>query len=232
MAVLLEQDSWEDLAVAELAAKEDLDVERAKTSAISGFDGVEVSFGRNEYLVFKNQDEAERYAIQRVTSDLDDDPTIFNQDWLQNHLTVTPTDIRVISADMADSQVSDLSDEDALDQAGLRDEWRELEDKKDQLEDQAEIKKIEEQQDDLVDSARDTVTGKIIDDITDRLKKDPLDYAKELGFDVSDLPPWISVDTKGAAKDAVNTDGVPHFLASYDGNELELKSKAVAYRTN
>lgn len=43
---------------------------------------------------------------------------------------------------------------------------------------------------------------------------------------------FIRIDEEAAAKDAVNIDGVAHFLASYDGEEIELPSGAVAYRVN
>ena len=41
-----------------------------------------------------------------------------------------------------------------------------------------------------------------------------------------------SIDTEEAAEDAVNTDGVPHFFASYDGREVELDDGSVMYRVN
>jgi hypothetical protein len=43
---------------------------------------------------------------------------------------------------------------------------------------------------------------------------------------------FIQIDTNEASEDAVNTDGVAHFFASYDGNQIELPSGAVAYRVN
>ena len=40
------------------------------------------------------------------------------------------------------------------------------------------------------------------------------------------------IDISGASEDAIDTDGVGHFLSSYDGIEIELDNDVVAYRTN
>jgi hypothetical protein len=40
------------------------------------------------------------------------------------------------------------------------------------------------------------------------------------------------IDIDEASKDAVNIDGIGHFLSSYDGETLYLSNDCVAYRTN
>jgi hypothetical protein len=40
------------------------------------------------------------------------------------------------------------------------------------------------------------------------------------------------IDIDEASKDAVNVDGIGHFLSSYDGETLYLSNDCVAYRTN
>ena len=39
-------------------------------------------------------------------------------------------------------------------------------------------------------------------------------------------------DSEEAAENAIRTDGVAHFLASYDGEEIELDNGNVMYRVN
>jgi len=43
---------------------------------------------------------------------------------------------------------------------------------------------------------------------------------------------WIQINTSEAAEDAVNVDGVGHFFASYDGDQIELDDGTVMYRVN
>jgi hypothetical protein len=139
------------------------------------------------------------------------------------------------------------SDERVLDEAGMLRAWESLEDKKDALSDkmleemdprkqsqmQKQIEKMEQAQTKLVDKADQKLRASMAKDTADALKKDPLAWAEDLGFDMeSNRPPWLQIDTRKAAADAVKTDGVAHFLDSYDGEEVDLKSGAVAFGTN
>jgi hypothetical protein len=40
------------------------------------------------------------------------------------------------------------------------------------------------------------------------------------------------IDIEGASEDAVNMDGVAHFISSYDGEEIALDNGSYAYRIN
>ncbi len=40
------------------------------------------------------------------------------------------------------------------------------------------------------------------------------------------------IDIESASESAVDTDGVAHFLSSYDGEQIDLSNGHVAYRTN
>lgn len=54
-------------------------------------------------------------------------------------------------------------------------------------------------------------------------------YGRELG---EHLVEYNALDIDAMARECVNVDGVAHFLASYDGNEIDLPSGAVAFRVN
>lgn len=43
---------------------------------------------------------------------------------------------------------------------------------------------------------------------------------------------FIQIDVDKAVEDAIDTDGISHFLDRYDGSELDLPSGAIAYGTN
>ena len=59
-------------------------------------------------------------------------------------------------------------------------------------------------------------------------------YKSEFGKEEADklLIDNNLIDIDAYAKWAVDTDGVAHFLAGYDGNEIDLAHNAQAYRTN
>lgn len=64
---------------------------------------------------------------------------------------------------------------------------------------------------------------------------DPIYYLESL-FGKKELPNYLikynALDFDAMAEKCVEIDGVAHLLASYDGNEIDLPSGAVAFRTN
>ena len=98
-----------------------------------------------------------------------------------------------------------------------------------------ETRVLEEQQEALPDEAREKVQEDKYDEIYDELDdpvqyfvEDHATYTMETLMDAS----FISIDEREAAKDAVDTDGVAHFLAGHDGNEVELDNEMVMYRAS
>ena len=69
----------------------------------------------------------------------------------------------------------------------------------------------------------------------DNVKSDPQEYLKGMFSESSPeynkfIEPYVNIDEM--AQDAVDIDGSAHSIATYDGNELDLKGGYVAYRTN
>ncbi|MCK5015270.1 MAG: hypothetical protein KAS66_15775, partial [Candidatus Omnitrophica bacterium] len=98
-----------------------------------------------------------------------------------------------------------------------------------------ETRVLEEQQEALPDEAREKVQEDKYDEIYEELDdpvqyfvEDHATYSMETLMDAS----FISIDEREAAKDAVDTDGVAHFLAGHDGNEVELDNEMVMYRAS
>lgn len=69
-----------------------------------------------------------------------------------------------------------------------------------------------------------------LDDIEEQMVEIYKDTARDEIKDSFDLTPYIDVDK--VAEAAVDEDGVAHFLASYDGEEIELDGDWYAYRIN
>jgi len=244
---------WYEIARLELSIEERTEIRiTGKSRDFGGVQNISMEAmgrghsGESEWNVFKSMDDAEKYAEDYVEEQLQEDPSLFNQKWLQHYLTVSDTDKRLISSEEADNYVEGLEDERILEESDLQDEWDEVQEDIDELEMQqedaddkafkrlqAQVRKLEERQESIVEKGREVIRENYAETIRDRLE-DPLDYAEELGFDIEreGLPAWISIDTEEAAKAAINEDGVAHFLDGYDGSETELPSGAVAFGTN
>ena len=150
--------------------------------------------GEGEYYAFSTTFDASREAEDYVQEMLEEDPYLFNQDWLQAYLKVSPTDIRLIA----------------------NDEWNMV------YEDALHDGEPEEVAEQLAEDASDAVKK--------RLKTDLVGYMEELGYD-KEWPSWAKVDYRKAARDAVYMDGIGHFLAAYDGDEVDVED-VVLYRQN
>jgi hypothetical protein len=240
--------SWLDKAKAELEAElGGIEISIGRTGG--DFFEAEIESGRadngeSSWVVYKNEKAAERAALERVLDDLNGEPETFNQKWLEKFVMVTPTDIRILSGEEGANYVEDLDDDRLLKEAKMDAAWQRLEDKIDKADEvltnemdpkkrkglEQGLAKMRAEQDKLVDRARDKVAEQYADEVARQLKTDPVGWARDLGYDMGrKRPPWLTIDTKKAAADAIRTDGVAHFLDHYDGEEIELPSGAVAY---
>lgn len=201
---------------------------------------VELEADGGEYSIVETYDIAERVAKERVLEDLDNEPEIFTQSWLQQFMTVSDTDRRIIAGEEAYHRLEDMDEEEIVKEADREDEWDEIQEKEDELDDEAddydsELKKIEKEREILVKESRVEVESKIYDEWYDGLE-DPVRflcdeqglYSREELFKQS----FISLDKEDAADDAINTDGAGHFLSSYDGELNETESGFAYWRTN
>lgn len=190
------------------------------------------------YVVAPSYDEAERLAIERVREDLENDPEMFTQSWLQNFISMTDTDRRIIAGEESDHIVDDMDDSDLLEETNMQDDWDEIEEQIDEENekdepDEDKISELESKQEKIVDDAREDLRSDKYDEIYDALE-DPVEYfVEEQGiYTKEDLmkQSFISIDYDEASEDAVSTDGWAHFLSRYDGNYTELPSGKVMWR--
>ncbi len=85
----------------------------------------------------------------------------------------------------------------------------------------------------LVTNARDDLAYDMADETEKYILRDPLGWWEGLGLggNLSDQN-FASLDYDAASQDAVDTDGMAHFLAHYDRNQLDLDNGMVAFRQN
>lgn len=203
----LNPDDWQNVALRELREHEGDDSIEISDEDI-GHDGFEARDGGDQYswLVFKDSDDAAKYAVERVEEDLEESPESFTEDWLLQHvdedeyMSVVETDLRSWVEESPESYTSFIDNEDPEEEDGSYSE--------DQIER-------------MVDGYSEYVKGRLMD----WLKVD-LGYSGKALF--NHLRPYLDLDA--AAQDAVDVDGIAHFLARYDGDEINLPSGAVAYK--
>ena len=179
-----------------------------------------------EYRVFETYAIAYDTAIEQVREDLEENPDYFNQDWLMNWVEVDDT-IENILEEYYRSYADDIAFEDdsrynnrliaEMVANGLMTEE-------------------EATSEDADDIAEDNV-----DNLVDLYVEENMEGDKGVEWYISnfgqdDFRDLVIdnnlIDISGASEDAVDTDGVAHFLSSYDGEEIELDNDVVAYRTN
>jgi hypothetical protein len=217
-------------------------MEEALASLIeeTGYDDLEITIVSNdgnefyatdenaEYRVFKTEDDAEETAIQQVREDLEENPEYFNQDWLMNYIDGRDFFEEALT-EMNDSYVQDIESEtyktkyanrliDELVENGLMDE------------DDAESENAEELADDLKYDYVTLLTQEKLEEGNDGLDYFINNFGEEETYKM--VMDNNLIDIQEASQDAVQTDGIGHFLSSYDGETLYLSDDCVAYRIN
>lgn len=238
---------WSD-AVDDLGAynillfEEEVDTPTSVEESSWGY-GYEAWIGQNEsYLIFKDEDEARNEAEASVAQDLEEEPSMFTQDWLKQFYSMSDTDRRVYANEEADSYLSDIKEEDdgerIIEEAGEVDDeiteaYEELQEKYE--DDEIDQEEYDKQKEDLIDKAFNTLNDHMVDYIYERLS-DPYKYfVEDQGMysreDFFKNFSGMHLDVEKASKNAVEVDGIAHFLARYDGEEMNIGDLYV-YRNN
>ena len=85
------------------------------------------------------------------------------------------------------------------------------------------------------EQAREQISESVTEETEVALESDPVGYFEDhYGWTAAECLKngTLRINVEAAAEDAVNTDGVAHFLSSYDFNMVELEDGAVAFRIN
>jgi hypothetical protein len=181
-----------------------------------------------EYRVFKTEDDAEEKAIEGVREDMEESPENFNKDFIINYIDGRDYFENALN-EMNSSYVEDIQSEtnDTKFENRLIDELVEygLMDK-----DDAQYDNAEEVADDLKSDYVDLLTEEQLDEGNNGLDYFIRNFGEEETMKMVIDNNLIDIDE--ASKEAVNVDGIAHFLSSYDGETLYLNNDFVAYRVN
>jgi hypothetical protein len=224
-----EVDITEEASVlAEMAAALDEDpdalfVERDKNYESFGTGDVwRVEVGRQEYFVVADAVAADELAIEMVKQDLEQEPEIFNQDFIEQYIDEKKL-AKALWSEVYDEQHDRLTDLDA------KDFWEEAENWPDFF--------IPEEDDD--GEQRDPTPEEInelADLETGNQLKDPMQYLENIHGSKEDARKQAieiaGIDIDKAAKEAINADGAGQYLSSYDGELNETPGGFTYWRHN
>lgn len=220
------------VAVFEMLEKEDLSVEDVEVKeGIWGWkeaaDMAWVEMGNQEYGVAPSYDDAEELAVAEFRDQVEDDP----ENYLSLPFFQDFIDEKKLREFLWSDEVS--NNYDRLLEEDVEDAVEELErlgfDVESAYGEDDEFDEASAQ--DLVESLADDYAEKV----TREQLSDPVGWLEdiygkeELG---AQLVKWGMIDIDAAVKEAINTDGPGHFLASYDGELHELTSGGVYWRHN
>ncbi len=212
---------------------------------------VEVSFGKRTFLVCANYDVMETEATRRVTEDLENEPELFEQNFIQSHID---TD-RLRSTLMSDVEEQIRESPESYGYTGgkqwtvtitgadgeVLEEAPEAFDDEDEAyawgRDRADELKADNPDADYDVNERDTDGGEPDEDWIEAKAQeqlsDPVGYMQEIYGDDDGIKQAIAlagIDVPAAAAEAVSVDGPAHFMNTYDGNYQELPSGGVWMR--
>lgn len=178
--------------------------------------------GRVEYVVVEDTDQMYALALAVVKQDLEEEPEIFEQSFLEGHIDKDKLR-RELEPDELNSRIDDITYE-----AELRPEefWEEYEREGFEAPEEDEDGERREPDSDEIEELAEK-------QVKDRLE-DPMQYLEDIYGDeaVSKAMEIAGFDIDAAAEEAVETDGPEHFLARYDGNYYETPSGFVYWRDN
>jgi hypothetical protein len=183
-----------------------------------------------EYVIFETQDDAERFAIARVTEDLEENPEYFTESWLLQHIDQDQAELffREVFGEWDMSYATDIMME-----SSERYENRLIEEMVDMgimSEEDAESEEANDIANERIEQFAELITDDKISEGNGGFDYYKSNFGDKEAFDL--LSRNNLIDVGEASEDAVNTDGIGHFISSYDGLQIDLSDNAVAYRTN
>jgi len=219
-----EIEDWMQSALYQLQAEEDND--NLQISFVKNNEFTCQDDDANEYRVFKNEDIAEEMAVEEVREDIEYQPENFSRDFLMDFVDVD--DFLVLDIENANyDYVKDIEDESNDKYANRL--IAELVDNGLISENEALTTDPTELSDEFSQDYINLLTSEQISD--DNGVEYFIDNFGEDEFFKIVIDNNL-IDFENASQDAVNMDGIAHFLARYDGETIYLDNNVVAYRTN
>ena len=183
------------------------------------------SNGNAEFEVFETEDDARERAIERVKEDLEENPEYFSKDWLMNYIDGEDFFTDVFN-EWNESYVNDIESEDSDKYANrLIEEMVE-----NGIVSNEEAKEDDFDAEDYKDDLVTLMTTNAIEDGNGGLDYYIGNFGSEQAFKLVLDNNLININE--ASESAIDTDGIAHFLSSYDGEQIDLSNGHVAYRIN
>jgi hypothetical protein len=218
----------EEAVLAAVAADMEADIEECVIQEDRGMSSFgegtvyQVDWGVEEYHVAENYDQAYALAVAVVKQDLEQEPELFNKDFLESH--INKDKLRdALEGDELNSRIDDLT-YDA--ERNPDDFWKEYE------------REGWDAPEENEDGERREPTSSEIEELAEAQVKerlsDPMQFLEDIYGDeaAAKAIEIAGIDIDAAAEEAVDTDGWEHFLARYDGNSHETGSGLVYWRVN
>jgi hypothetical protein len=223
-----EVEDWMEEALASLIEEtgyDDLEINYVVDSKIK-YEFI-ASDGNVEYRVFQTEGDAQEIAVEQVREDLEVSLESFNQDWLMNFIDGSKFFSEALF-EMNERYIEDIESE--SDSKYSNRLIAELVDNGLMDEEDAESDDAELFTDDLKHDYAVLLTQGQLDEGNDGLDYFISNFGEKETYKMVMDNYLIDIDT--ASQDAVQTDGIAHFLSSYDGETIYLYNDCVAYRTN
>ena len=226
-----EWEEWENLESWQRIAARELQEEIGEmTYSDAGLGYLNVTQGHREYTVYADEEAAGAEARQHVQNDLNDEPGIFNTDFL----------IRFTNLDRLRDQLK--SDEEESSRSHYDFQWNSYDKKRDELIENGYLEKDnfydgddnELEIDGGLERQIDSAYEEFIEKTVEQRLENPIEYLEEIyGHEdaIKQALEWGGIDTEAAAHAAVSEDGWQFYLARY-GNSYDLPSGAVYVRMN
>jgi hypothetical protein len=220
-----EMEDWMNDAIKDLRSYTDND--DLKIENVYDDDYFLASDGSHEYLVFEDFDEAHEYAVDDVKNNLEENPEYFQRDWLMAHLDAGDF-FRNVYDEWNMGYATDImtEDDDKYPNRLISEmvEWGIMDS------DEANGRDAEEIANDRIGDFVNALTDDQINQGNDGFDYYIDNFGEEEAFNKAVKNNLIDIES--ASEDAVNVDGVAHFISSYDGEEIALENGSYAYRTN
>jgi hypothetical protein len=221
-----EVSEWMEEALASLieeTGNEDLDITMVSNSGNEFFAGNDME----EYRVFKSEDDAELTAEDEVREDMEESPENFNKDFIKPYIDGADFFEQAIR-EMNESYANDIESEDDNIYANRL------------IAEMVENGLISD--DDALSGNAEELAEYYKDDFVTLMTEEQMEEGNDgLDYFISNFGEEETmkmvidnnlIDIFKASRDAVQTDGVAHFLSHYDGETLYLSDGYVAYRIN
>jgi hypothetical protein len=205
----------EELAI-EVAEDEGLDPENVSQDRYGPDHGESWDIDGQQWWLFADYEDAEEAAKEYFIQGYDENPEGY-ADFAQSYIEMSPTDIRIIAGEEADSYAHDLDDDEALDRmddAALQDqldqieeEWEDLQETEDEDAYDAAEAQYEENKAAIAERARESIHDDIYQDTKEELEKDPWGWYTDRYGSGEGIPNWMSVNVEKMAEDVISNRG-------------------------